>query len=132
MSSRGKIDIHHLRRTLRLRPRRLCAQEGEPERRKKEAERGIARAAKDWGLSGRIVRQDDLFLPINVLSFHRTLEMISSSTWGMRTAARWPRLPNFLDFYAGRGWPLVSKPSGNSSKPTTKAKAVRAIGVPRV
>lgn len=88
MSSRGEIDIHHLRRTLRLRPRRLCAQERKPERRKKEAERGIARAAEKGSLRCRLVRQDDLLLPINVLSFHRTLEMISSGTWGTRTAVR--------------------------------------------
>ena len=33
---------------------------------------------------------------------------------------------------AGRGLPLVSSPEGKSSKPTMKAKAVRATGVPRV
>ena len=33
---------------------------------------------------------------------------------------------------AGSGLPLVSSPKGKSSKPTMKAKAVRATGVPRV
>ena len=33
---------------------------------------------------------------------------------------------------AGNGLPFVSSPKGKSRSPTTKAKAVRATGVPRV
>ncbi len=34
--------------------------------------------------------------------------------------------------YAGSGFAFVSSPSGRRSRPTTKAKAVRATGVPIV
>ena len=65
---------------------------------------------------------DDLLLPGHHRWMHRTLMMIPDVRILGLTELR----------QAGKGLPFVSSPRGRSSKPTMKAKAVRATGVPRV